>query len=239
MRRINNFTGKSQKLTHAHEPKHIFGLDWIKSLIGIHFKFAILSQRFLLTAAHCVQGDFANPKNVYAVVGTINPSESGAAYPLDRIVQHEKYASNANFNDIAFLRTAKTIVFNELVQPIALASKNTPGELAAYVSGWGLTEEGVQSKYLKFAKTRTMSHKACYDYHKKFKMQDRIIDTSLCAFAGNGDGVCRGDSGKCQVLSTFVFHASEREHFRNRALFLIKFCSIGRRPNGRLVESKT
>lgn len=134
---------------------------------------------------------------MYAVVGTVYPSVNGAKYALDQITPHESFDSNTVFNDIALLRTAKTIIFNDLVQPIALPTKNTPGNVQAYISGWGVTKtHGPGTAYLKFAKTHTISHKTCYDLHKRFKMQDRIVKTSLCTLEGNGDGVCNGDSGK-------------------------------------------
>lgn len=162
-----------------------------------HCGASIISPRFLLTAAHCVQGGAADPKNLYAVVGTILPSEKGTAYPLDRIIPHEEYGPTAITNDIAFLRTAKTIVFNEFVQPIALPTRNTPADLPAYISGWGVTKtHGPGTKYMKYAKTHTISQKQCYDLHKKFRMEHRIVETSLCAFEQNGDGVCNGDSGE-------------------------------------------
>lgn len=162
-----------------------------------HCGASIISDRFLLTAAHCVQFEYSKPESLYAVVGTVLPSKNGAKYALDRIVLHESFDPNTVFNDIALLRTVKKITFNNFVQPISLPTKNTPGDVEAYISGWGVTKtHGPGTAYLKFAKTHTISHKTCYDLHKRFKLQNRIVKTSLCTLAGNGDGVCNGDSGK-------------------------------------------
>lgn len=156
-----------------------------------------MTERFLLTAAHCVQFEYSKPESLYAVVGTVYPSVNGAKYGLDRIIRHKSFDPNTVFNDIALLRTVKTIVFNDFVQPIALPTKNTPRDLEAYISGWGVTKtHGPGTEYLKYAKTHTISQKKCYDLHKRFKLQDHIVKTSLCTLEGNGDGVCNGDSGK-------------------------------------------
>lgn len=102
----------------------------------------ILSNRFILTAAHCVQGDFGNPNNLVAVVGALRRSSGGVVVELDAISAHKKFdLSNqaSGIYDVAILRTATEIAFNELVQPIALPKANIPEDRSVKVvtSGWG------------------------------------------------------------------------------------------------------
>lgn len=159
---------------------------------------SIITNRFLLTAAHCTQFEFATPESLYAVVGTVYPSaiDTKYRYSLDKITPHEHFDSNTIYNDISLLRTAKKIVFNDYIQPIALPTKDTAGNVPAYISGWGrIRTDGPGTNYLKFAKTHTISQSTCYDLHKRFGLQQRIVKTSLCTLERNGNGVCNGDSG--------------------------------------------
>lgn len=162
---------------------------------------SIISERFLLSAAHCFQFEYSKPDSLYAVVGTVYPKENGVKYALDKISPHKKFDPNTIYNDIALLRTAEKIVYNNLVQPIALPTTNTPGNVAAYVSGWGITSSNFNTTdYMKFAKIHTLTHEMCFDHHKRLNMGNLIVETSLCAFDGNGNAPCTGDSGK---FSTF------------------------------------
>lgn len=99
---------------------------------------SIISQNFLLTAAHCTQSK--NPEDLYAVVGTVNPNaNTGIKYSLDKITPHEHFDPHSIFNDISLLRTTKKIAFNEYIQPIALPTKDTGANVQAFISGWGIT----------------------------------------------------------------------------------------------------
>lgn len=164
-----------------------------------HCGAAILTERFILSAAHSFQFEYSDPKLLYAVVGTVYPQGKGVEYAFDKIIVHNLFSPETIYNDIALLRTAEKIVFSDWIQPIALPTTNTPANVVAYASGWGLTmpNAGTASDYMKFAQIRTMSQKACYDFHKGFGIHKQIVKTSLCARAGNGDGTCTGDSGKC------------------------------------------
>lgn len=101
---------------------------------------SILNDRFLLTAAHCTQFEYSKPENLYAVVGTIFPRKDGAIYKLDKITLHEGWDSNRIIHDICLIRTVKRIAFSDIVQPIALPTKDTRANVTAVVSGWGRTE---------------------------------------------------------------------------------------------------
>ena len=106
---------------------------------------SILSSRFILTAAHCCQGGYANPKNVVAVVGTIHLSRGGVTVKLDKIAANKKFhATSVKYGiyDVAVIRTATDIIFTDLIQPIALPKVNLPEDRAVKVvlSGWGYQE---------------------------------------------------------------------------------------------------
>lgn len=99
---------------------------------------SILSNRFVLTAAHCTQGRMSQPHYVRAVVGahTRNGTD-GTHYALDRIVSHPNFNADTLENDIAVLHTIDRIKFNEFVRPIALPTADVLANIPATVSGWG------------------------------------------------------------------------------------------------------
>lgn len=100
----------------------------------------IISNRFIVTAAHCSLGAYADPSNVEAVVGALSRSQDGVVVRLGKIFAHERYNAFQLKNDIALIRTLNEIVFSDTVQPIALPTKPTEGDLHVILSGWGRLE---------------------------------------------------------------------------------------------------
>lgn len=100
---------------------------------------SILSSRFLLTAAHCCMADNASPKNVVAVVGALRRSSGGVTMKVDTITPHHGFVYYGFKNDIALIRTATEINFNDNIKPIALPTENlSEGKsIRAVLSGWG------------------------------------------------------------------------------------------------------
>lgn len=72
---------------------------------------SIIASRFILTAAQCTQGQFANPRFVRVAYGGNRISYGPRIIDLDRIVSHPKYDRYTGANDIAVLR----IWFNRLL----------------------------------------------------------------------------------------------------------------------------
>lgn len=101
---------------------------------------SILSNRFILSAAHCSQQINSIPYFVYAVVGSIDIFEGGNVIFIDKITAHEKYSSNDHPNDISLLRTKFEITYSEFVQPISLPKQNIEPDTPVVLSGWGANE---------------------------------------------------------------------------------------------------
>lgn len=96
---------------------------------------SIISQRFLLTAGHCIGG--REPCDFHAVVGTVWRDFGGFAYRIRKIIRHEKFNLTGFRNDIGLLLTADEIIFSSNVQPIALPRQNDNGNTLVILSGWG------------------------------------------------------------------------------------------------------
>lgn len=99
---------------------------------------AIVSDRFVLTAAHCTQGRFAIPAEVRVAVGGHRIFD-GTLHNVSRIVNHPRYNSRSMENDIAVIQTTNKIIFGPEVRAIALPTQNLPDEtgIRILVSGFG------------------------------------------------------------------------------------------------------
>lgn len=104
----------------------------------------ILSNRWIVTCAHCTQLEYSNITNLAIAVGTHHISDGGQIYRLNRIVNHPAFEAARLRNDICLLQTIQSIQFNTFVQPISLRTQSVGADVAATISGWGAVK--VQQK---------------------------------------------------------------------------------------------
>lgn len=100
---------------------------------------AIISERFVLTAAHCTsKPNVIIPEDLIIVTGAIDVKEGGFLYATERIINHESYyeAHEPLHYDIALVQTKIEIEFNTNVQPILLEKSWINGGITGTTSGW-------------------------------------------------------------------------------------------------------
>lgn len=101
-------------------------------------------------------------------------------------------------NDIGLIRTAKEIMFTDLIQPIALPSSPMQAGERVTLTGWGSFKlpELEDPDVLQFTEFQTISNEECV---KRFavapQMQENIHNTTLCTVDVKDGGSCLGDSG--------------------------------------------
>lgn len=107
---------------------------------------SILTNRFIITAAQCLNRRSPAPTSYRIVVGAHTLAKNnGTAYSVQRWIVHERFyvnikPNNATVqNDIALIQTEERIKFNpiQLISPLPLSHTFVYGGAYAVISGWG------------------------------------------------------------------------------------------------------
>ncbi|XP_047515816.1 chymotrypsin-2-like [Pieris napi] len=160
---------------------------------------AVISDRWLLTAAHCVLS--LKPSEFTAVVGTLSRTKGGTTYEISKVIAHKEYNKPNQFgNDIAVISTKETIEFNKKVQALPLPKQDIKSGLWCIVSGWGKLGLGWSSPdKLQYLYVKSLTSDQC---SKKLKGRKAIITSSqMCTLKQDGQGTCQGDSGGSLVCN--------------------------------------
>lgn len=166
---------------------------------------SILSNRWVLTAAHCVITQ--NDTSIQVVVGTAFLDAGGAFYNSIKVIWHASYDSSAHANDIAMIKTSSNIVFDSNVAPINLSKSATGGGVTAIASGWGHTSNaGTASNQLMTLNVTTISRTDCQAFVAEYDASEYDVTENdepeyvlpldvICVLSKTDTGVCYGDSG--------------------------------------------
>ncbi|XP_054156822.1 trypsin-1-like [Oppia nitens] len=176
----------------------------------------VLNKRWLLTAAHCING--LSEQSLRALVGThlLNvkpPGTTGqaAVYRISKIIKHQDFSADNMANNLALIRLTAAINLDNsdgLINSVCLP--NTGDKFTQYVtlSGWGLTtvsgsggqqqqqQQPVTSNKLMFVSdVPIVSLPKCRSIYG----MNWIREGMLCAGAPKGQqspkGFCQGDNG--------------------------------------------
>ena len=99
---------------------------------------SILSEDWIITAAHCVDNKAAGDVRVLAGTALLSSSVlSGRA--IAEIVVHPSWNPATVENDLALLRLVSPLTWSSQVQPIALPEAGFVGGTIGTISGWGFT----------------------------------------------------------------------------------------------------
>ncbi|XP_025992894.1 chymotrypsin-like protease CTRL-1 [Solenopsis invicta] len=155
----------------------------------------IISERWVLTAGHCIA---KYPRRFFVIFGIVD--KIGIGYDINRGPGVSMMTTRAHVhpnyffskNDIGLLHMPEDIPFSEKIQPINLAGPKEGKVMAdtmAYVVGWGRDGFGpTGTKRLKYALMPLISKRECVSYW-------RVDYRNICTEPGLGKNACQGDSG--------------------------------------------
>lgn len=160
---------------------------------------SVLTNNYILTAAHCVQGASGGT----AIIGAHNrlnnePSQQSISFDVSGINMHEGYNPNTIRNDVATVRLNIPIVFNDRVQPVRMTSHSdgrTFAGMMGVVSGFGRTSDASQatSPVVRFTSNPIMTNADCLASWGG--NTDIIGAQNICLSGVGGRSSCNGDSG--------------------------------------------
>ncbi|XP_001861478.2 brachyurin [Culex quinquefasciatus] len=160
---------------------------------------SVLTNNFILTAAHCVQ----NAMGGTAIMGAHNRINNEAtqqriAFGVNGINIHAGYTPTNIRNDIATVRLNSPITFNDRVQPVRIPAHGDNRQFAGLtgtVSGFGRTSDASQatSAVVMFTSNPIMTQADCL---ASWGNNANLIQAqNICMSGAGGRSACNGDSG--------------------------------------------
>lgn len=164
---------------------------------------ALISDRHVLTAAHCVRG------NQTVFIGTDhfyqhgNTNQNVQVFTATKFWAHEKFSLPSAVYDVGVVELPTPITFSKDVQKITVSTKrnveNDAEDLEVVTAGFGYSENTIgATQYLYYARMKMIPLAECKN-HKPSYVED-LNENHICMTSIKGQP-CDGDSG-APVIST-------------------------------------
>ncbi|XP_055531866.1 venom serine protease-like [Wyeomyia smithii] len=165
-----------------------------KVTVSVFCSGVIISYRYILTAAHCVENT-PNVERLQALVGDQNyrtglDTPYSQLYDIETIIIHEAYVQSTRDNDISLIRTTKNMDWSKGVGPVCLPFSYSTYDfqnLDVDVAGWGTTSfGGPQSTTLRRTTLKVLTNNNCNVQY--------VTSSKICTYSPGKD-TCQFDSG--------------------------------------------
>ncbi|XP_011504804.1 PREDICTED: chymotrypsin-1-like [Ceratosolen solmsi marchali] len=165
---------------------------------------SIISNKHILTAAHCVFRELDNVNSIVVYTGiALTRSTSGWSHTIDTIVCHPEFTGEDSdddedsndeiyVHDLAIITVNEEIRLNFLQNVINLPNREIYDDDSGYVLGWGSTTHPNDT----FPVILQKAYMYIYPLANCSEMYDfRLHIGQFCAYNDVGIGPCMGDSG--------------------------------------------
>ncbi|CRL05174.1 CLUMA_CG018012, isoform A [Clunio marinus] len=184
------------------EYPHMAAIGWRTYDGSLEFKCggSLISERFVLTAAHCSRADGLAPSFVRLGDQNIKSRTDGLVevdIAIAEFIAHEDYRRSSFYNDIALIKMAQRVDFTKYIRPACLWQTININTTKTIATGWGYTETaGRSSNELMKVELNIINNIQCNRYFTESKLGRGIINSQVCAgvLSGSKD-TCNGDSG--------------------------------------------
>jgi secreted trypsin-like serine protease len=171
---------------------------------------SLISERYILTAAHC--SAVARLQPIIARLGSLNiknpevdPDNYGDVLDvnIESVILHPNYVSFKNYDDIALVHLTEVVKFNGNLHPACLNSdiSDILPSTELIITGWGKvnTNDDTRSPFLLKTNLTVVNLSECNSSLSKFfgrKLPTGLNLGHFCAYDPNGlSDACQGDSG--------------------------------------------
>ncbi|XP_076251997.1 trypsin-1-like isoform X2 [Rhynchophorus ferrugineus] len=165
---------------------------------------SILSETFIITAAHCVFDQKASQLSIRA--GSSFRTSGGEIVSVASFKYPEDDFDSSTYDyDIAILRLTKPLTYGDGISPVLLPNSDDEiiqGENAK-ASGWGMidpNDESSLSEKLQAVELPQITTQSCEKYYGSY-----ITSRMFCAgYQSGGKDTCSGDSGGPLVVDGYL-----------------------------------